>query len=558
MNIELRAGNRIRLAILILAMGSLLRAGVCFDPAAGDFAKERGDHLRVLTWNVQQGFISNPDLDGQFRRILAAVHPDMISFQEIDSGLSAGEIEVRMESVFPAETWSVHLGIPSSGIRNALASRYPLSLRTTDTDPPSEVRGVTAALVDLPDAVFGTTDLYVMGIHFKSFGTTSDHERRQKHADAIISWMRDARTSGGSITLPGGTPMLIAGDTNLGFLDEGDEAPYHATRTLRDGDIFDEATYGPDSPPDWDGTESGDAAPYDHTNADSHTHSSREAVPESRFDRMVFTDSVIHPVNRFVFNTGTMSPSALSAAGLMGTDSADASDHLPVVTDFAMGPDPAPPAYLLVNEFIYDDPGTDDRTFIELKNAGGRELNLQAPVDYQLVTSNSPLPAFPPGTENELSRFDLQGIIPPRGLVVLYDRLGETSGIAPVIEANLPQLQRQDLTAFSLPNGPDVAIALLTAEPVDVDIVEDMSVEAYMYEDSTPAAANYLRTANGLIVELLPAQSTTLSLVSDTESLSRNRGDAVRDSFANWTNPDEMTPGLENATGQNLVGWEIY
>jgi hypothetical protein len=253
-----------------------------------------------------------------------------------------------------------------------------------------------------------------------------------------------------------------------------------------------------------------------------------------------------------------MSTSALAAAGLAGTDSADASDHLPVVTDFAMGPDPAPPAFLVINEFSYDDPGIDDRTFIELKNAGGRELNLQAPVDYHLVTSNSPLPGFPPGIENELSRFDLQGVLPPGGLFVLYDGSGDSSGIVPAIESNLPVLQRQDLGSFSLPNGPDVATALITVEPVDVNIVEDGLAEAYMYEDSTPATANYLRTANGLIVQLLPAQSTVLSLISDTESFSRNRGDAARDDFANWTNPDDATPGRENATGANLVGWEIY
>jgi hypothetical protein len=397
-----------------------------------------------------------------------------------------------------------------------------------------------------------------MGVHFKSFGTTEDHERRQRHADAMVNWMRDARAAGGSITLADGTPMLIAGDTNLGFLDQGDEDPYHASRTLRDGDIFDEGTYGPDSPPDWDGTETGDAAPYDHANADSHTHSSRVADPESRFDRMIFTDSVIHAANRFVLNTSTMSSSALAAAGLAGTDSADASDHLPVVTDFALGADPSPPAFLLINEFSYDDPGIDDRTFIELRNAGGRYLNLQAPVDYQLVTSNTSLPTSPPAFENELSRYDLQGVIPPGGLFVLYDRTGESSGVVPIIESSLPVLQRQDLNSFFLPNGPDTGIALLTVEPVDVLVTEDASVEAYMYEDSTPPEASFLRTTNGLIVELTPAQSTSLSLISDVESFSRNRGNDALNSFETWTNPDESTPGLENATGANLAGWEIY
>ena len=47
--------------------------------------------------------------------------------------------------------------------------------------------------------------------------------------------------------MPEGTPILFGGDLNM----VGLEAPIY---TLELGDIFDEAEYGPDFAPDWDGT----------------------------------------------------------------------------------------------------------------------------------------------------------------------------------------------------------------------------------------------------------------------------------------------------------------
>lgn len=548
--------------ILGVSLTLLWTAGpaAAFDPAAGDFARESPDQIRVLSYNTQMNFIADSSADAEFERIIKAIHPDIISFQEIPAALSAAAIEARLELYFPGESWTVHLGVDLSGIRNVLAGRFPLSMPVTDTVPPSDARGVTATLVDLPPAMLGGWDLYVMAVHFKSGGTTTDHQRRQRHADAIVNWMRDARTPGGSINLPAGTPMLLAGDLNLGYLDQGDEVPYHAARTLQDGDIYDEATFGTDSAPDWDGTDSDDAAPYDHTNADAHTQSSQVADPLSRLDRFVFTDSVCHVANTFILNTRTLSAGALAAAGLQADDTATAADHLPIVVDLASGADPAPPGRLLINEWSYDDAGIDDHSFIEFRNLGGRELNLEAPVDYQLKYSSSPLPTAPPGAENEAGAFDLQGVVPPGGLFVLYDRAGESSGVTAVIEANLPRLQRQDLGTFVLPNGADTGIALVTVEAVDLLAKADTLVEAYAYADSSPGGSHYFRTdsQNGLVIELAGDQLSPLALTSDTLSFSRNRENTTANSFLGWTNPDTATPGAENTSGPRVIGWELY
>jgi|GEM_PF-1826687 len=533
-----------------------------FDPAGGDFARAGLDHVRVLSYNVLKKFIADPSCDATFERIFKAIHPDIIAFQEMpawDSTVSATDIKVRLESYFPSETWTVHMGIGDGFNRNALASRYGLSMAMTDTVPGSDIRGLTAALVDLPDATYGSTDLYVMAVHFKSGGTTADHMRRQRYADAIINWMRDARTSGCSscpageqIDLPTGTPMLAVGDMNLGYLDQGDEAPYHSIWTLRDGDIYDEATYGPDSPPDWDATASTDAAPYNPANGDSHTHSSATADPLSRLDRFIYTDSVLHATSRFLLNTLTLSPAALAAAGLQSNDTLTASDHLPAVVDFTPGADPNPLGRLVVNEFSVNDSGVDEYTFVELKNLGGREVNLQAPVDYHLLTSNNNLPSSTPAGENEYGDFDLQGIIPPGGLFVLYDSLADSALVAATIEAALPPLQRQDYSAFgggfTLNNGPDAAIALVTVEATDIAATADSLVEAYLHSDTSSGGSHYFWTDsdNGLVIELQGEQQTTLALISDTQSYSRNPGDTARNSFFGWSLPAPASPGREN------------
>ncbi len=558
--------------LVVMALGDAW----AFDPASGDLQRESPDHVRVLSYNTERKFIANAASDEEFVRVIAAINPDVIAFQEIAiSGTPAAvetAIQSRLESYFPGETWAVHAGISDGFIRNALASRYPLSLGITDTTPASEVRGVTAALVDLPDGVFGATDFYVMDVHFKSFGTQTDHMRRQKHADAIVNWIRDARINGclvcplgDQIDLPGGTPMLVVGDMNLGYLDGGDYAPYHPTQTLRTGDIYDEATYGPDSSPDWDATESGDAAPYDHNTADCHTQPGDTTDPTSRLDRFIYTDSVLHAANRFVLSTLTMSPSALATAGLQANDTVrntnGAPDHLPVVVDFALGPDPASPGRLIVNEFSYDDVGVDGLTFLEFKNVGGQDLNLQAPVDYQLITTFNNVPTVPPGSPNARETLDLQGVIPPGGLFVVYDTSLDSTDVAASVTARLPVLQRQDFAyfpgSFSLYNGPSAGFASVTTEAWirsdGTDLTTDTLVEAYLYEDTTPAASNFLRAAGGnqLLIEFTPAQSADTEVISDTHSYSRRVGDDTENDFAFWRIPDLMTPGLENASTFN-------
>ncbi len=550
------------MGIAAIVVISCATQAMAFDPAAGDFSKPRPGLLRILTWNVHNNFIITADDDGRYQRVIKAVAPDIIVFQEMDHSLTAAQISGRLVSYFPGSTWYVHRGKTdgtNTGVsnRNVIASRYPLSMTRTDTIPVSSIRGVVMAMVDLPNATF-SKDLYLMGIHFKAGGLIEDHEKRQKHADAIINWMRDARTPGGNVNIPFGTPMIITGDFNIG--NKNDRAPYHASHTMLKGNIFDTATYGASSPPDWDGSTSTDASPYDYNTGYPWTHGSSN--PDSRIDRFYYTDSVIHKVSGFVLNSRTMTAAARAAAGgILVNDTSGASDHLPVVCDFTLGPDPAPPAQLIINEYCSNDVGANDKTFLEIKNIGGRELNLDGPIDYVLKESD-PLPGAVPSAENEQYLFDLVGVIPPGGLFVAYDSAGQGNGVAGVITSRLPALQRHDLPGFVLDNDNNSAVALVEQTWTNTANSFDTVIEAYGWASPNPGETKYFRTdsGNNRLITLGPAQWTNFfsNGVASDNGVSRNPGNTVLNSYAGWTVDVPLTPGLENPPPARVDTWTLY
>ncbi len=141
---------------------------------------------------------------------------------------------------------------------------------------------------------------------------------------------------------------------------------------------------------------------------------------------------------------------------------------------------------------------------------------------------------------------------------MLYNSAADSSGISASLQSLLPALQRENSGSFSLFNGPNAAISVVT---VATDYLGDESytaVDSYLYEDTTPAAANYLLTvsANDLLITLGTGQSTGTVVSTDTQSVSRLVGDITANSFAGWAIPDAATPGLPNNTS-SLEGWML-
>jgi len=307
------------------------------DPAA----------VRLLNYNIKWNSIFmdvDPRHARRFARVLRAVDPDVVALQEIgvhpqDRGKAgarkrrAEEVAAVLNVVLPlpqGQAWHAH-----QGHSNVVAARFPLK-QTRDKLVPAGERDLAIALVDLPDDRFAV-DLYVLNNHFKCCDGERNDPLRQQQADAIVAWLRDVRTAGGEIDLPGRTPIAVVGDLNL----VGGPRPL---QTLLTGDILDEERYGPDLAPDWDDSPLADLRPrHNLTGVEDWTwRDDTQQWPPGRLDFILYTDSVLHPVKSFVLNTTTMEPDELAAAGLerldvCQDDTGAEYDHLPLVVDFLVG-----------------------------------------------------------------------------------------------------------------------------------------------------------------------------------------------------------------------------
>jgi endonuclease/exonuclease/phosphatase family metal-dependent hydrolase len=315
--------------MLLFALGVYGRGVYAYNPTAGDYSKQQTTDVRILSYNTARYFIAESTRDAAFNRIFKAINPDIAILAEMPVDVTVDDVVTRLNTILPlvSGSWQANDGLDDGYSRVVIASKYSLSLKRNNTIPVASTRGINLCLVDLPNAQY-SVDLYLLGVHLKAGSTTSDDVKRQRSADAIVSWMGDARSSGGNITLATNTPMIVAGDFNL----VGEPEP---ETTLLTGDIQDNATFGADVKSDWDGSNPTDLQPADPFTGDTDTWSSNYTTPASRLDRFIYTDSVANAGARFVLNTLTMTTAARTAAGLQTNDtkSTSTSDHLPIVMD---------------------------------------------------------------------------------------------------------------------------------------------------------------------------------------------------------------------------------
>ncbi|HEX9597297.1 MAG TPA: endonuclease/exonuclease/phosphatase family protein [Anaerolineales bacterium] len=316
---------------------------------AGFLPRPSPTSLRVLSYNVNWDSIfpaedpQNHELRAfdrvdSFRRILAAIQPDVVCLQELNYLRSSEQIAVLVaDAVGDGSPWYV-----AKQRDTFIVSRYPLLQSGYELVTAGVVNALqqSAALVDLPAELYGSQDLYVICAHFKAGGATTDILLRQEQADVIMANIYDAQTAGGNIDLADSTPYLLLGDFNI-----YDTDPHNHLWTLLRGDIYNEARYGNDFAPDWDSTTLADAAPShnglgedDYTWRDDHS-----SFTTGIFDRILYTDSVLQPLNAFILNTTQLSAQVLAAWGLQAEDvllggQPGVYDHLPLVVDFELVP----------------------------------------------------------------------------------------------------------------------------------------------------------------------------------------------------------------------------
>lgn len=310
--------------------------------------------LRVMSWNVGLGSIFPPDgvRHESFARIVKAVNPDVVCLQEIGPRQPLHELTGMMDRWLPLKHglhWQSHR---ATNMDNVVLSRFPLSQHAQEAVIPRPLpqlrmpefrMGQVMCLVRLPDSL-GLPGVYVIATHFMSDSEDDVNIRaRQRHADSIVRWLRRLKEAGHPDSLPVGTPIIILGDLNV-YESAPMDAVHHLT-TLLTGNIVDEATFGTDIKPDWDGSYLSDVKPR-HNGREKEWYTWR--IDERRFapgalDRILYTDSVMKVGNSFVLNTTAMTEEELSRSGLLATDVLKGAkpgnfDHLPLVADFIMVP----------------------------------------------------------------------------------------------------------------------------------------------------------------------------------------------------------------------------
>ena len=279
--------------------------------------KENPDYVRSACYNVQEN-LDNASLEDEFERIFQAMDADIIGFQEA-SGVTALEVKTLLDSWIPLGTvdgWYAE----KDDWNLITASRYPI-INSWDA-----LDRHFATLIDLP--IEYSTDLLFINAHLKCCG--NGDVDRQAQVDEFASFILDAKSPGGSITLEDDTPFIFCGDMNL----VGDQQQY---LTIINGEIQDTGTWGLGGALDWDGSSITDACSIQ---ADQRmAYSWRDDVssyPPGRLDFVFYSDAVITVPKSYVLKTDIMSGSRLSNYGLNSGDTNAASDHMPVVADLSL------------------------------------------------------------------------------------------------------------------------------------------------------------------------------------------------------------------------------
>lgn len=278
--------------------------------------------VRILSYNVYTDNLFEPSLKPSYARILKAVQPQIIGFQEIynhDAQQTQNQVETMLSSEGEQQWYSSKVDPDIVAV-----SRYPIL-------NPYPIKGESANgfngafLIDLhPD--FNSHLLFIVA-HPPA---GSNNWGRQYEIDAIMAFIRNAKAQGGVLTLQPDTPIVIVGDMNL----VGDA---QQLTTLLTGQIINTGQFGPSFNPDWDGSDFTDLLPR-HVNLPMFYTWYKETSSwlPGRLDFMIYSDSVIDSVHSFVLFTPAMSTDSLTAYNLQIQDAILASDHLPVVADFVL------------------------------------------------------------------------------------------------------------------------------------------------------------------------------------------------------------------------------
>ncbi len=347
------------------------------------FGKTDVNHLRIMSYNTLLNGILNPSQSVSMGKIIQATQPDIITFNECWD-VSSAQARNFMNDQIPLGTLAGWYAVKADQ-GNITVSRYPLIQSWAILSE----RRLTATLIDLPNNIY-QTDIMVINAHLKCCG--DGNTQRQEEADAFARFILNLKDNSIGVDIPANTPFILSGDLNL----VGDGQQY---QTLVTGDIVFSSIYGNGAPLDWDNSDLADARPLNADLPMAYTwRSSGENFVPGRLDYHIYSDSAMDLAKAFVIQTEIMPASRLAAYNLNASDTQNASDHLPVVSDFALALMPGVSAPNLVQAaakvLVQPNPfkeqlQIDLNTFIPAKTSTLQLQNTTGTIVWQQVLSAS-------------------------------------------------------------------------------------------------------------------------------------------------------------------------
>ncbi len=269
-------------------------------------AKEDPSHLRLLSYNTNNRLFE-PHRKDAYRRILAAIRPDVVLLQEVRDHTSDDVLTYLEEKLPPGRSWH-HARV--GGEASVVLSPFPVEK--------VHALGESGAFVLDARERYGTPILLV-GL---STPCCDNERERGEEIELISRFLYDARTPGGELDLPPRTPLLVVGDANL-----------VGSRRQRDTLLSGTSSGATRLAPDWDATPLADLVPRHTHRPLTFTWYGRGYTP-GRLDYVIYSDSVAAVGKGYVLFTPSMPEVDLKRYGLRRDDTSVATDHLPVVADF--------------------------------------------------------------------------------------------------------------------------------------------------------------------------------------------------------------------------------
>jgi endonuclease/exonuclease/phosphatase family metal-dependent hydrolase len=274
--------------------------------------KKEDNNIRVLSYNVLFGSLFQPFAEGAYERILTAIEPDIIAFQEIyDQGSSQTLNKVVELTGTQPEDW-YHAKEGSDAI---VISKYPILY--------SEFLAGNGAFVLDVDG----KEMLLINAHLPCCG---NDDGREEEIDAILAYIREMKAGRGGYPLAINSPIIITGDMNL--VGKGSQL-----KSLFTGDIRNNSVYGPDVEMDWDGSDLINQPALVVNRPMTYTwNDEMSSFFPGRLDFVLYTGSSLENTKALILDTRVVDNVFLQENYLSTSDSRIASDHLPLIYDFAL------------------------------------------------------------------------------------------------------------------------------------------------------------------------------------------------------------------------------